>query len=32
MGDEISSYNIHVGLKYMLQWGFPITHYKDIIK
>jgi hypothetical protein len=30
-GKEISSYIIHVGLKYMLQWGFPIIHYKDVI-
>jgi hypothetical protein len=29
-GDENSSYIIHVALKHMLQWGFPIIHYKDI--
>jgi hypothetical protein len=31
-GEKISYYIIHVGLKYMLQWGFPIIHYKGVIK
>jgi hypothetical protein len=31
-GDEISSYIIHVGLKYMIQWGFPVIHYEGVIK
>jgi hypothetical protein len=31
-GDEISSYNIHVGLRYVIQWGFSIIHYEGVIK
>jgi hypothetical protein len=31
-GEEISSYIIHMGLKYMIQWGFPIIHCEGVIK